>query len=61
MDDMTFEARVKIAGLSPKPEDLAPLRALMMDLDRAAAVVRGHRPYSDEPLFALRLPQPTKG
>ena len=37
MTDMTFEARVKAAGLAPKPEDMAKLEALVKDMDRAAA------------------------
>jgi hypothetical protein len=55
MSDMTFEARVKATGLSPKPEDMAKLELLVNDLDRAAALVRGPRPYAEEPLTAFRL------
>ncbi len=55
MIEIPFEARVKAAGLNPKPEDLAKLQALVIDLDRAAALVRGHRSYAEEPLSAFRL------
>ena len=57
MTDMTFEARVKAAGLNPKPEDMAKLEVLVKDMDRAAALVRGPRPYAEEPLSAFRLKQ----
>ena len=52
---MTFEERVKAAGLNPKPEDMAKLETLVKDMDRAAALVRGPRPYAEEPLSAFRL------
>ncbi len=52
----SFAARLAETGLHPKDEDLPKLEALVADLDRAAALVRGPRPYSEEPLFALRLP-----
>lgn len=55
MTEMTFEARVKAAGLNPKPEDMPKLEALVKDMDRAAALVRGPRPYAEEPLSAFRL------
>lgn len=55
MTEMTFAARVALAGLNPKPEDLPKLEALVKDLDRAAAMVRGPRPYAEEPLSAFRL------
>jgi len=55
MIEMTFEARVQAAGLNPKPEDMAKLEILVKDMDRAAALVRGSRPYAEEPLSAFRL------
>jgi hypothetical protein len=55
MTEMTFAARVKAAGLNPKPEDMPKLEALVKDLDRAAALVSGPRPYSEEPMSAFRL------
>jgi hypothetical protein len=55
MEEMTFEARLTAAGLKPDAADLSALRALVADLDRAAAATRALRPYSDEPLSALRL------
>jgi hypothetical protein len=55
MPDMTFEERVKATGLSPLPEDMAKLLALVADIDRAAALLRGPRPYAEEPLSAFRL------
>jgi hypothetical protein len=55
MSEMTFEARVKAAGLNPKPEDMPKLEALVKDMDRAALLVRGPRPYAEEPLSAFRL------
>jgi hypothetical protein len=50
-----FEARVKATGLRPTPDDMAMLEALVTDLDRAAAMMRGPRPYAEEPLNAFRL------
>ena len=55
MTGMTFEDRMVATGLSPKVEDMAKIRMMVEDLDRAASFVRGHRPYGDEPLSALRL------
>jgi hypothetical protein len=55
MEDKTFEARLALTGLTPKPEDLPALRALVADLDRAAAMIREPRPYEEEPLSAFRL------
>ena len=57
MTDTTFPARVKAAGLTVKPDDMPKLEALVKDLDRAAALVSGPRPYSEEPLSAFRLKQ----
>ena len=45
----------KATGLRPKPDDMPMLEALVKDLDRAAAMMRGPRPYADEPLNAFRL------
>jgi hypothetical protein len=55
MTDSKFEARVKASGLRPKPADMPMLEALVRDLDRAAATLRGPRPYAQEPLNAFRL------
>jgi hypothetical protein len=52
---MTFEDRVKATGLSPTAEDMQKLEALVRDMDRAAALVRGARSYAEEPLSAFRL------
>jgi len=57
MDDPTFAARLSSAGLTPDEADLAALRALVADLDRAASAIRAPRPYAEEPLSALRLPR----
>jgi hypothetical protein len=55
MTEMSFEARVKAAGLNPRPEDMPKLETLVKDMDRAALLVRGPRPYGEEPLSALHL------
>jgi hypothetical protein len=55
MTDIKFEARVKATGLRPKPDDMPMLEAMVKDLDRAAAMLRGPRSYAEEPLNALRL------
>ncbi len=55
MSEIKFEARVKATGLRPKPDDLPMLEALVRDLDRAAAMLRGPRPFAEEPLIAFRL------
>jgi hypothetical protein len=55
MTESKFEARVKATGLRPKPDDLPLLEALVKDLDRAAAMLRGPRSYAEEPLNAFRL------
>lgn len=57
MTDIPFAARVAAAGLNPKAEDMPKLEALVKDLDRAATLVRGPRPYAEEPLSAFRLKQ----
>jgi hypothetical protein len=55
MSEISFEARVKAAGLRPKPSDLPDLEALVKDLDRAAALLRRPRSYAEEPLSTFRL------
>ncbi len=55
MTEISFDARVKATGLRPKPDDMPKLEALVRDMDRAAALVRGPRPYTEEPLSAFRL------
>ncbi len=57
MTSGNFEARLKAAGLKPLDGDVAKLQALIADLDRAAAGLRGPISYSLEPLSALRLAQ----
>nr|WP_294520303.1 hypothetical protein [uncultured Rhodopila sp.] len=57
MNEISFEARVKATGLRPKADDLADLEALVRDLDRAAAQLRGPRSYAEEPLCAFKLQQ----
>jgi len=52
---MTFEDRMKAAGLSVKPDDMPKLEALVSDLDKAAELVNGPRSYAEEPLTALKL------
>lgn len=52
---MTFEDRLKATGLSPTAEDIPKLEALVRDMDRAAELLRGPRPYTEEPLSAFRL------
>jgi hypothetical protein len=53
MTDTPINARVRAAGL--RPADMPQLEALVHDIDRAAAELRGPRPYSLEPLSAFRL------
>jgi hypothetical protein len=55
MDEMSFAARVLATGLRPIEQDMPKLEALVLDMDRAAALVRGPRPYTEEPLSAFRL------
>jgi hypothetical protein len=55
MAEPSFESRLRAAGLRPWPEDLPKLEALVKDLDRAAAALRGPRSYALEPLSAFRL------
>jgi hypothetical protein len=56
MTELTFADRVSATGLNPKPEDMAKLELLVVDLDRAATTVaRTPRPYAEEPLSAFRL------
>jgi hypothetical protein len=54
MTEITFEARVRAIGLRPDPDDMPMLEALVNDLDRAAASLRGPRPYTEEPLSSFR-------
>jgi hypothetical protein len=55
MTDIKFESRIKATGLRPKPDDVLMLEAMVKDLDRAAATLRGPRSYAEEPLNAFRL------
>ena len=56
MTDTSFADRLAASGLRPTEADLPKLEALVSDLDRAAALVRGPRPYREEPLSVFRLP-----
>jgi len=56
MATISFEERVKATGLRPKPEDLPKLEVLVKDMDRAATLVQGPRPYEEEPAGVFRLP-----
>jgi len=58
MTDKSFASRLAASGLRPTEADLPKLLALVSDLDRAAALVRGPHPYEEEPLSAFRLPRP---
>jgi hypothetical protein len=58
MTEMDFADRLAATGLRPTEADIPKLEALVKDMDRAAALVRGPRPYSDEPLSVFRLPRP---
>lgn len=55
MAEISFEARARATGLRPQPDDMPQLEALVKDIDRAAALVRGPRAYAEEPLCAFRL------
>jgi hypothetical protein len=54
---MTFEDRMRAAGLTVKPEDQPKLAALVKDLDRTAAQVNVSRSYAEEPLSVFK-PKP---
>jgi hypothetical protein len=58
MADQTFIARLAATGLIVKPDDLPRLEALVKDMDRAAALVRGPRSYTEEPMNVFQLPRP---
>jgi hypothetical protein len=55
---MNFVDRLQATGLSLIAADLPKLEALVRDMDRAATLMRGERPYAEEPLSAFRLPVP---
>lgn len=56
---MTFEDRMRAAGLTVKPEDQPKLAALVKDLDRTAALVNTPRSYAEEPLSVFKpMPVP---
>jgi hypothetical protein len=58
---MTFEDRMKAAGLTVKPEDQPKLAALVRDLDRTAALVNTPRSYAEEPLSVFKpMPVPRR-
>jgi hypothetical protein len=51
---MTFEDRMRAAGLKVKPEHQPKLAALVKDLDRTAALVNAPRSYAEEPLSVFK-------
>jgi hypothetical protein len=53
--DTAFEPRAWAAGLRVGADDMPKLEALVKDMDRAAATLRGPRDYGEEPLSAFRL------
>lgn len=55
MTEIPFEMRLQATGLRPTVEDLPKLRAIVADLDRAAALMRAPLAYADEPSSAFRL------
>ncbi|HQT76690.1 MAG TPA: hypothetical protein PLD10_06520 [Rhodopila sp.] len=55
MAETSFESRARAAGLRSFPNDTAKLEALVKDLDRAAASLRGPRHYAQEPTTVFRL------
>ncbi len=52
---MSFEERLKAQGLGLPAAEVPKLEAIVAELDAAAEVVRGARPYAEEPLSAFRL------
>ena len=60
MDQTAFEVRLAATGLHPTEADLPVLTVLVNDMDRAAALMREARHYSEEPLSAFRLPPPVR-
>ncbi|MFC7556444.1 hypothetical protein ACFQU7_35740 [Pseudoroseomonas wenyumeiae] len=49
--------RLDLLGLKVVAADLPKVEALVLDLEKAAAVVRIARPYGEEPLSVFRIPQ----
>jgi hypothetical protein len=49
--------RLDLLGLKVIAADLPKVEALILDLEKAAAVVRIARPYGEEPLSVFQLPQ----
>jgi hypothetical protein len=49
--------QLRALGLAVPEAELPKLVTLIGDLEKAAAVVRGPRPYSEEPLSGFRLPR----
>ena len=56
MAELSFADRLAATGLPVPDTDVPKLQALVADMDRAAALLRGPRPYADEPLNAFHLP-----
>ncbi|WP_159995157.1 hypothetical protein [Roseomonas sp. 18066] len=54
----TTEERLEALGLRVPAKEMPKLVALVGDLEKAAASMRGPRPYGQEPLSGFRLPRP---
>jgi hypothetical protein len=54
----TIAERLQALGLAVPEAEMPKLVTLVADLEKAAAVVRGARPYAEEPLSGFRLPRP---
>ena len=57
MTEMTpsITERLKSLGLKMPAEEMPKLEKMITDFEAAAEVVRGPRPYAEEPLSAFRL------
>ena len=56
MPELSFADRLAATGLQVSETDIPKLQALVSDMDRAASLLRGPRPYANEPLNAFHLP-----
>ncbi|ONG56057.1 hypothetical protein BKE38_06925 [Pseudoroseomonas deserti] len=54
----TTEQKLAALGLRVPETELPKLLRLAGDMEKAAAMMRGPRPYAEEPLSAFRLPLP---
>ncbi|MDB5368863.1 MAG: hypothetical protein JWP20_421 [Roseomonas sp.] len=55
MNKIPFAMRLAARGLSLPAAEAECLEKLVRDLDKATEIVRGDRPYGEEPLSAFRL------